>query len=840
MAFLQDLLVGKVLLDRGDPAHLRSLGAACQLVEDYALVNALLPELSQKLAGLRDDAAGDLEVLRRRRELLEELQAALERRLGELGAAIEAVEAAEAAADEEARAPWPWEDPSARPFEGVVALDLGNTNLVCAFWNFQAEDPSVSSCEPVAVNVLDARGFHALARESYKVGERALRHRNQINLYRSFRRWLGTQHRPRPAITGSQLVPVAVGDLTGAVLKDALERLIAQESPGGAPLRFPQVAVTVPASGDAAYEYELRGVFERLRVGGSAELDEASAAGVYFLLRPVLQRRYMQGAVRLTPGEWYARTFGMPWDGNQGELNALCIDVGGASTDVSLLQLGVLQDSRACRLTVEVLETSSFRDLSGEGLTLYLFDLLKRRLALALSDPGRAVGGKGASEPARHPWTEFHQAEAGNKAPYVPQHLAEDLTHLLANWDLVAGREPLSPELRRVVDTLFPTATRDAPRVGKKIRRVHFETLWAEAERVKREISTARAAGEPLPVRRRLNLKAFKRQAKSVHVDGFVRAAGVDPERPAVPDALGVSSEDIDAFVRERSAGLLSALRRLARGRAVHRVLLAGNGVRDARFYLGEALARIEGIDAERIDFDPAEAKTAVAKGACLWSVGNRLEGVQVTILRRPRHPSTLTLVSAIRNDELFKRGTPINRFAYVQPPAREGDDGSKLVQVDRVVAGQLKPFLMFRPQKDGRPLPDFASLPVARRHDLQVPRADLFLERRVEGTLVDFTCKDPDQYVQVGAHYVSNWEILEKLRKELNMLEAIAWIESRQELAADPPQGYAYHRYYMDENRELNLVYHARGQKLLVPAQVVESARRELPPELDPFSGVH
>ena len=73
VAFLQDLMVGKVTYDRMDPGHLRQMGAACQLVDDYAVVTGLLPELSQKLAGLKGKGGDDAAGLGNKKRLLEEL-----------------------------------------------------------------------------------------------------------------------------------------------------------------------------------------------------------------------------------------------------------------------------------------------------------------------------------------------------------------------------------------------------------------------------------------------------------------------------------------------------------------------------------------------------------------------------------------------------------------------------------------------------------------------------------------------------------------------------------------------------------------------------------------------
>jgi hypothetical protein len=69
---------------------------------------------------------------------------------------------------------------------------------------------------------------------------------------------------------------------------------------------------------------------------------------------------------------------------------------------------------------------------------------------------------------------------------------------------------------------------------------------------------------------------------------------------------------------------------------------------------------------------------------------------------------------------------------------------------------------------------------------------------------------------------------------------EVIAWLESSEHLRPEPPAEHAFHRYYLDEDRELFLVFHTRGRRLLCRGQVARQAREGLAEQQDPFSGVH
>ena len=159
--------------------------------------------------------------------------------------------------------------------------------------------------------------------------------------------------------------------------QDLLRKLTRAVSTG--PIHFPQVSVTVPATGDQAFEYELRQVCERLGLTARTDLDEATAAGVYYLLRPLLLREYSRetrsDGQAATPADYYARHYGLKDDE---PLHVLCVDLGGGTTDLALLRLEIQQDHRSCRVHIAVTGTSGFTELSGEGLTLFLFELLKR------------------------------------------------------------------------------------------------------------------------------------------------------------------------------------------------------------------------------------------------------------------------------------------------------------------------------------------------------------------------------------------------------------------------------------------------------------------------------
>lgn len=849
LEFLQALLAGGVVLDREDPSHVERLQSACRLIEELRAVAHLVPEIERsgaELSAIEGELVAGGQSLLQRIGLLEELYSALDghlsglrRRAARVGSAPAVQEPAEA-------------------FEGIVAIDLGTSNAALATWDLRvATRPELHWQEPVAVNVLDAAAFQALDPQGYLTGEEALTHPSAVNLYRSFRRLLGGKQSLRPAVTRTDMAQVQASTLVAALLRGLLRRLA--RSLGREHLRFPQLVLTVPARGDLALEYELRRACEALGLRASLAVDEASAACVQHLLHPLLVPELVPQAsdagLARGPAERYARELGVEprvVDPRAGKLaleaNVLCVDTGGGTTDLALLDFTLHQAPGGCQVHIAVRDTTGFPELSGEGLTLHLFGLLKRRLALALTDPRRALlGARGDEPPRAHPWLELHRLEAGPRDRSLEARLEEDLRLVHEQWDALHGAAPLKDAWRAAVDRLFPTVTTGAARGGKKTRSRNFRWLWEEAERIKRllaaergALSAGREADDPVPtVRARLDLASCPRDPHGPDPEDLLRAAGVDPARPPAPEALGVSSRELDAWVAAAAAPLRAAVARVCAGTPIHRLLLAGGATHATRFVV-EPLLRAElGLSARQVVFDPQEAKPAVARGACLWALGSRLEGVEVLLERQPRCPTNLWLVSAVGNELLWREGEAIDRFAYVQPPEREGAEGDKLILLAQEEGGRLEPFLVFDPRK-GTPLPEVGDLPILHRRDLPLKQVDAFLQFAVVGQRTEWSVRDPGAYLSTDQGLIPHWELFQRLREEMSCEEVIAWIESSEHLRPEPAPEHAWHRYYLDETRELYLVFHARGKRLLCRGQVARQAREGLSEEQDPFSGVH
>jgi hypothetical protein len=94
-------------------------------------------------------------------------------------------------------------------------------------------------------------------------------------------------------------------------------------------------------------------------------------------------------------------------------------------------------------------------------------------------------------------------------------------------------------------------------------------------------------------------------------------------------------------------------------------------------------------------------------------------------------------------------------------------------------------------------------------------------------------------EWKKVGDKSYTFGDMLRILYQELRMPQKIAWIE---EAFQEPlPEGEVIHRYYLDSTKQLFCVrHHWKDGKKLLAAETDEKALEELPPEKNPFSGMH
>lgn len=303
------------------------------------------------------------------------------------------------------------------------------------------------------------------------------------------------------------------------------------------------------------------------------QLDEAAAAGFFFLYR-----RIFQGSAGL-PGFRYLYPRG---------LNLLLYDCGGGTTDIALVTARP-DEVDPQRLAVVVRARSGLREFGGDNITTEIFRLLKARMALKL----------------------VHELRYPAAGPSLPTNLGSP-----ASRPGLAGPTDLENDLNKYAagfEALVPTQFRPEVMDSQANRnRQHTLELWGMAEDVKRELETRTEASLSMDTEAKLFQFLLARQ----------------PERKnQLVNALGqvkVQRREVDALIRDllmRSIDNCNGLieeKLTAHGEEVHCLAVAGNAT---RYPLVRALLQ-EKLDIpfceERLEWDQDNLKFAVAKGAVL------------------------------------------------------------------------------------------------------------------------------------------------------------------------------------------------------------------------------
>ena len=137
LEFFRAIAAGDVVLNAKDPSHAHALKAACGSLEHYASLAESVPELAEAVAGLAPGEGSAEEQLERQLSVLRRVLQAIAERRDAVEAKLDELRRAELAKNAPSFSLGSPDDPW---FEGVVAIDLGSSNVVCARWNFQAVD----------------------------------------------------------------------------------------------------------------------------------------------------------------------------------------------------------------------------------------------------------------------------------------------------------------------------------------------------------------------------------------------------------------------------------------------------------------------------------------------------------------------------------------------------------------------------------------------------------------------------------------------------------------------------------------------------------------------------
>lgn len=757
-------------------------------------------------------------------------------------------------------------------FEGVFAIDLGTTNSSVAYWEVKPE-PDFLPVSPTllkeaqsiasAVNVLEIEPFKELAPNSYDVGQAAVGSARKANLHMSVKRGIGTKKR----------YVVAKGrdiwqDADAQHMMTALGKKILEDAKSILGKNISEIVATSPPRWNAVQVGELRRVLRDLgfpadRIDMST--DEASASGLYYVLYPLFENFGKRVALQ----EYAEREFGRMKAGeNSYEFNLLSMDFGGGTTDLALIKVALDFQPQNLVLDIDILDRGGRQDLGGDNLTLYLFRLLKRRLALALAHPGRLVDPSTTDQAPSNPWIKKFQLDVQQGA-------------LLQRWDEIVEHlddEELPRELWELVNGMFPTAWdfKDMPSTYRKYKtpaRRHFDWLWAQADEMKRALCvevTNEVKGENVTDE---SLAPFEDRWVSPDLETFDRPVNLAECIPMAAededfktDFLSLNFGHITSFYRPCIQGLAEETARMEaralgdEGR-VDRVVLAGNGARIPIITALVHKSREEGglgVSHDQIKFDPTRAKLAVPIGACLRRIARKVEGFKVNIrLGRNLLPFDILLNMGTSSVKLFESGQ-IDEFKFYQRIGVPEDLEAEFVtRLDEQDAGteNYKPYVLFKPKGECLNLLDLNEEEglwqnLNQTYGLkEIPAVSDMVsgfsayDPGVGDESQGYNSITPDSgdavFTTVGDQSFSHSQMVEILRGELTSPQKIAWIE--QGFPDAPADGVIAHRYYIDVTKQVYLVRHhwSEGKGLFL-AETDEEALVELPSERNPFSGMH
>lgn len=734
-------------------------------------------------------------------------------------------------------------------FQGYAAIDLGTCNSMISLYHLRRDalrgtpwSPALERDRlevPSAIFIKDLARFRKLADGACSIGQAALadyRERethDPRSLQLSVKRLIGS-----PSVLAAD-AQGAGGAIAPENILYMLGRAIRERAQGHDEVkaRLRKLTVTFPPTWDYPQLACWRQIFERLGFSQDdldLSLDEASAAGLFHVYRwikdPDARGRLLQDLTH----SWKQVKEGQE-TGDSYVLRLLSFDFGGGTIDLACIKVEITLFEEVIRLRLS-LEGSDSLMYGGDQVTLAVFRILKRRLAMALSHPERFREDETPSGPTAE---ELDRASVesglfllpGENVFFGPGRVrdADEAAReiLRERWDDLDERiadEELSPALEDAVDTLVPTRFWTSPEEPLSLEaKRNFGWLWDQAEFLKRELfqEANRRSGD-------ISLSADRAE----EIQGGILLSEL-PEELAerLPSGGGLSDARISLSIGEIYRAIRGPIEQaVLRGRALvsdekaDRVVLSGQSswiplVR--RLFMRPRSDGGLGLPPNKIEFDSDNAKAAVCKGACLLPVmRDTLVGFDVDISNfKANLLGDISYHSSLSGDRpLFSAG-PIDDLRYREDapdPSSFANHLSIFIGSDRRLLGQ------FDFSKPGDEVPPFESH--ARQTLEKLDLGDSFPSYE---TVMKLEASDPRKFGQVVSH-LRDWP-----ERAL-----VAWIE--RDAAIGSPEQPIY-RYYATRNRNL-LAVRDRGEQDKRLFAIELEARREsgVSPRENPFSGVH
>lgn len=734
-------------------------------------------------------------------------------------------------------------------FNGYAAVDLGTNSAAVAVYHRRRDagrgttwnpdlDTSIHSKSavpnvPAAVLVRDLAALRELVPGACAVGRQAL-----------------ADYRARPDADPHALLigskrhlgrrRILAADLRGSASYIAPEdvvyqlgRFVRQQCQNNPKVqaRLPRLMLTYPPTWDQGQLDRWKGVFRRLGYRDEdldLSLDEASAVGLFYLHE---WTRDPDTRDRLLQDLWHDREEIVRGEsvGERYTLRMLCFDFGGGTIDLAHVRADLELFGESLHIRLELCGSDSL-PYGGDQVTLAVFRILKRRIAMALADPDRFVGHKQTvAESVPQPAAPGlfllpSSASAGATEGQVDARAAAVVNE---HWDRLAadiGAATLPPEVEEAVERLIPTRFRpdpDAPLVP--VAKRNFAWLWDRAETLKCELfqaaqnrsrDVALSADDGADVRMGFALSQLPDEVRG-------RPAA---DHPTAQAQVTVSVAEVYSAIEAPLRDAVMRARRLVGSQRPDRIVLAGQSSWIPLVRQMFARPRSEGglgLAPGKIEFDPEHAKTAVSRGACLLPVMREaLVGLSVDVSEfRVALLHDLYYQSPMgRHRELFRAG-PIRDFE----PVEDEPDPASFARYLTVFSGDAGAVLgQFDFGSDGARLPSWDEHG-ARARD----RLGLDFEFPTRSEFDQLAAADPDLHRRL-TDAIALWP--ESV--------VVAWVESDATPGtSDRPR----YRYYLTRSRRLLAVRHGGDDDVrLFELDHEAGANLESLADIDPFSGGH
>ncbi len=398
------------------------------------------------------------------------------------------------------------------------------------------------------------------------------------------------------------------------------------------------------------------------------------------------------------------------------------------------------------------------------------------------------------------------------------------------NWGYLCAHladESLETEIEDAVDQLFPTRflSSDADPCRIDARR-NFDWLWDQAERLKITL-----VGEVQSRHREAQFPSFPtlkgvRRGISLREVTLHSIADKIPwaAEPVCESLLSVGADEVWSAVAAPLRRAVAGARTLAGSKTIDRVVLSGQSCRMPMVGWLFSSSRGEGgigIPPTKIEFDEANAKAGVSKGACLLNVMREtLVGFDVDVSDfKANLLSDIFYVEVDGSHRVLFAAGAIDDLAYVQ----EIPDPRAFPKYLSIFYGSERDLIgQFLLDADGERLP---GVPVSAGQGALAGRnASALLTHR---EVLELRKSDRDRYAEIVS------ELLRWTERE-----RVAWME--QTASPGSPSQPCY-RFYLTRNHNLFAVRDGgSGPKTLFPLEAAELTFGGPVPHQDPFSGIH